>query len=511
VSAPPTLFFWETKDTMQFWNELEGQTLDGRYPLRRLIRSEGRSAWFETATGETQNGRATICVTEALTDADEVAARLQAAQQVKHPNLVTITQIGQASIEDTVLVFAVMEPIEQSLSDVLQNQALSPEEGREVAEAMVGALTAIHQAGMSHGHVEAASVLATAETVKLRSDCLQATTASQAEDVAGIGTTLFHAFTQRKALTATDAQINRIPSPFAEIIRNSFSRRWTLPQIANALKPAVTATAPIAPAPPPVPSPATRPVPPPPPPPTATRPAPPAPLPPPAPAPAAPDPVAALFEPVAANVTPKGPPVAEQPVAPAPPPPPPPPAPAPNPARTRPVEQSLPLPFQEVEEPEPVAKRTPVALYAVVAAVVLAIIGWLFFRPSHAPAPAPAQTQAAAPATSPVPAPAIPKPAPATRKPLAAQPSKSAASAGHPVWRVVAYTYRSQSLAQTMVSKINQKHPDLKAEILKPQGKSTAYLIVLGGAMDHDEASKMEGKAKHDGLPEDTYIQNFSQ
>jgi hypothetical protein len=491
---------------MQFWNELEGQTLDGRYPLRRLIRSEGRSAWFETATGESQNGRATICVTEALTDADEVAARLQAAQQVKHPNLVAITQIGQASIEDTVLVFAVMEPIEQSLSDVLQNQPLSPEEGREVAEAMVGALTAIHQAGMSHGHVEAASVLATADTVKLRSDCLQANTASQAEDVAGIGTTLFHAFTQRKALTATDAQINRIPSPFAEIIRNSFSRRWTLAQIANALKPAVTATAPVAPTPPPVPSPATRPVPPPP----ATRPAPPAPVPPPA--AAAPDAVAALFEPVSANVAPQVPPVAEQPVIPAPPPPPPP-APAPNPARTRPVEQSLPLPFQEVEEPEPVAKKKPVALYAIVAAVVLAILGWLLFRPSHAPAPAPAQTQAAAPATSSVPAPATPKPAPAARKPAAALPSKAAAAAaaGHPVWRVVAYTYRSQTLAESMVSKINQMHPDLKAEILRPQGKSTAYLVVLGGVMDHDQASKTESKAKHDGLPEDIYVQNFSR
>ena len=133
----------------------------------------------------------------------------------------------------------VMEHIEQSLSDVLQSQTLSPEEGREVAEALVGALTAIHQKGMSHGHVEAASVLATEETVKLRSDCLHRTAAGQAEDVAGIGTTLFHAFTQRKALTATDAQINRIPAPFAEIIRNSFARRWTLAQISNALKPAL--------------------------------------------------------------------------------------------------------------------------------------------------------------------------------------------------------------------------------------------------------------------------------
>ena len=213
---------------MQFWNELEGQTIDGRYPLRRLVRSEGRSAWFETETGEPQRVPATISLTEALTDVDEVIARLQAAQHLKHPNLVTITKVGQVRLDNTQVVYAVMEPIEQSLSDVLQGQALTPEEGREVAEALVGALTAIHQNGMSHGRVEAASVLATQETVKLRSDCLHLGTAGQAEDVAGIGTTLFHAFTQRKGLTATDAQINRIPAPFAEIIRNSFARRWTL-------------------------------------------------------------------------------------------------------------------------------------------------------------------------------------------------------------------------------------------------------------------------------------------
>ena len=160
---------------MQFWNELEGQTIDGLYPLRRLVRSEGRSAWFETETGEPQSTPATISLTEALTDADEVIERLHAAQDLKHPNLVSIVKVGQVQVDNTLLVYAVMEHIEQSLSDVLQIQALSPEEGREVAEALVGALTAIHQKGMSHGHVEAASVLATEETVKLRSDCLHTT------------------------------------------------------------------------------------------------------------------------------------------------------------------------------------------------------------------------------------------------------------------------------------------------------------------------------------------------
>ena len=60
-----------------------------------------------------------------------------------------------------------------------------------MAEALVSSLTAIHQRGMSHGRVEAASVLATEETVKLRSDCLHITAAGQADDVAAIGPTCF--------------------------------------------------------------------------------------------------------------------------------------------------------------------------------------------------------------------------------------------------------------------------------------------------------------------------------
>ncbi len=464
---------------MQFWNELEGQTIDRLYPLRRLVRSEGRSAWFETATGEELNTPATISLTEALTDADEVTARLKAAQNLKHPNLVSITQVGQVRVDNTLIVYAVMEHIEQSLSDVLQTQTLTTEEGREVAEALVGALTTIHQKGMSHGHVEAASVLATEETVKLRSDCLQTTAAGQAEDVAAIGTTLFHAFTQRKALTATDAQINRIPAPFAEIIRNSFARRWTLAQIANALKPGQPAAQAI----PPVPA--------------SVRP--PAPAPTPAPAPVAP-PATPPHEPIVVKVVENS-------------------TPSYRPATPPPAAEKPRRVTTEDEEPE--TQRKPLVLYGAVAVVVLAIIAWLFW-----PKPAQAPTNETTPQTASQPATAPPAPAPAAAAPAKPAPTKTtpakpapvdrhAAAAGAPkertIWRVVVYTYRSQKLAEDKASQISGKYPDLSASVFSPAGKSDTYLVVVGGAMDRQQSFEMRAKALHDGMPGDTYARNFSQ
>ena len=465
---------------MQFWNELEGQEIEGLYPLRRLVRSEGRSAWFETETGEPQSLPATISLTEALTDADEVVARLNAAQNLDNPNLVSITKVGQTHLDNTLVVYAVMEPIEQSLSDVLQIQPLSPEEGRQVAEAMVGALTAIHQQGMSHGHVEAASILAAGESVKLRSDCLQMSAAGQAQDVAGIGATLFHAFTQRKAPSATDAQINRIPAPFAEIVRNSLAKRWTLAQIANALKPVPTVTEAI----------------------------------PPAPAPARPEPIAARVPERAPEVVPERPPVPKY-----------------RPAAPPPVVAN-PLPIVTEEEEEPVvAKRKPLALYIALALGVLLLIGWLVFRSPSAPAPentpqtstpavAPASPAVAPPpatappaakpsATKPTPAP-VHKPPPAP-VPVARPTTPATAPNERPIWRVIAYTYKREEQATDMVARIKGQHPNLEVSVFSPSGSSDVYQIILGGNMDRDQATKMLDKAHSMGLPADTYVQNFSE
>ena len=50
---------------MPLWNEIEGQTLDG-LTLRKLLRSEGRTAWFSTE--DPDGGPAVVSVFEALND-----------------------------------------------------------------------------------------------------------------------------------------------------------------------------------------------------------------------------------------------------------------------------------------------------------------------------------------------------------------------------------------------------------------------------------------------------------
>jgi hypothetical protein len=62
-----------------------------------------------------------------------------------------------------------------------------------------------------------------------------------------------------------------------------------------------------------------------------------------------------------------------------------------------------------------------------------------------------------------------------------------------------------------MVAEISGKHSDLDASVFSPGGKSSVYLVTLGGAMDSSQAMKMRDKAIRLGMPDDTYVQNFSK
>ncbi|MGI9070532.1 MAG: hypothetical protein ACR2JB_04195 [Bryobacteraceae bacterium] len=58
---------------------------------------------------------------------------------------------------------------------------------------------------------------------------------------------------------------------------------------------------------------------------------------------------------------------------------------------------------------------------------------------------------------------------------------------------------------------INEKHPDLKAEVFSPNGNTGPYQVVIRRQMDRESAIKLRQKARQLGLPRDTYAQNYKQ
>ena len=86
--------------------------------------------------------------------------------------------------------------------------------------------------------------------------------------------------------------------------------------------------------------------------------------------------------------------------------------------------------------------------------------------------------------------------------------SKSSA-AGDGTWRVIVFAFRTRAAAVKKVEQINQRHPRLEAAVFSPKEKQGYYLVALGGRMSHEEALRMEKKARAEHVSRDLYVQNY--
>jgi hypothetical protein len=205
------------------------------------------------------------------------------------------------------------------------------------------------------------------------------------------------------------------------------------------------------------------------------------------------------------------PPVAPAPVPVPPPTPPPPPAPVFTPS----VEERRPVAAATAQHASP-PLGFPRWIFAGVAILLLAILGFNLRRKPEAPV-----SQAVLPAALPAPAPPseraspIERPSPLSR---AAVPNTSAPRAAtsqklssKAVWRVIAFTYGSHDMAANKAKQVNGRWPEMKASVLAANDRRGLFLVALGGPVTKDEAARVQRKARSLGLPGDTYIQNFSE
>jgi len=437
---------------MHLWNEYEGRIVADQFPLIKLLEPEGRSAFFST----TDSGKAAVIrLIEAHFDEPEILARWTAVSKIDQPNLVKIHKFGQTTLDETALLYAVMEPTDAALADILKERALSSEETMQIATSLVPALQALHAQNLVHEHLEPANVLATGETVKLRSDCIREApegaegNEAKARDVHALATLLLRALTLQRKLPIGAT----LPAPFHQIVVNGISGTWGLPEIAAAL----------------------------------------------------PSPPAAKQPPVAAQplsptmpVAPKQPYVPKQPSAPAP-------STAKPSSFTPPAAPSTPHRLRVPVEDEEDGRRRVLPWTTIAAAVILAIfIGWHFLHKSPAAIPTLATMSSQ---TAPVAAASNPHTNAATPTVRPAENTRSTTGAREQ-WRVIAYTYNHKEQAQQKAAEIASRHAFLNPEVFAPKGHAP-YLVTVGGAMGHDEALAFRKRARSAGLPRDTYAQNF--
>ena len=216
---------------MELWNEYEGSTIAGTFRLERLLRPEGRSAFFSTTLGD---GRQTVIrLIESHYDDDAIVARWNAVAGLKQEHLLGLTKFGHVVMDDTSLVYVVMEPSDADLGQMLRERALTVAETRQLAESLVAAVAALHSIGLVHEHLVPMNVLAVGETVKLRSDCIREAPegaegeAARNRDVYDLCLLLLQALTlERKPdrVLKPAANSSALPAPFREILYNVTER-----------------------------------------------------------------------------------------------------------------------------------------------------------------------------------------------------------------------------------------------------------------------------------------------
>jgi hypothetical protein len=440
---------------MELWTEYEGRTIDGAFPLKKLLLPEGRSAFFSTSNG---NGDPTVIrLIASHFDEDEILARWRGVDALHHHNILKLEKYGQLILDDTTVVYAVMEPVDANLAEVIANQRLSLDDARDLAASLASAIAVLHANGFVHEHIEPANIFAVGEVVKLRGDCIRETPEgaaaleAQRHDVHDIGVVLLQALTQEQTLPAVGSRI-ALPAPFDRIVPNAMNGTWSLAEIQAALG---------------VPRPATI-------------------------RPAAPIPVVSVPQPSPTRQA-ANPPAAIKNA--------PEPAPESDPPLSRNGNFTPPTARPRPQPAEGLPRTSPRTLGIGAAVVVAILLTWLALHFSHSSTAT--QVLSAKPALTPVAASV--SPARKTTTPASNQVSTPTGAQ----WRVIAFTYNRQDQAQKKASTIAHNHPDLHPEVFTPSGRAP-YLVAIGGPMSRDQAYAIVHRSSHWNLPEDTYAQNYT-
>lgn len=252
-----------------FW---EGHVADERFPLTRYLGGDEHGAVFLTEYAGSPDQKAAIKLIPAPPgSSEEQLTRWRLATKFSHPALLRIFHAGRCTLDNSSMLYVVMEYAEENLAEILSERPLSPQETRDLLAPVLDALGYLHGKGFVHARVHPSNVMAIGDQVKLSSDGIRRIGESPARkngnaryaapesspgglstasDVWSLGMTLVECLTQHLPSSEpgsrdVPALPPDLPAPFSELARHCLNpspqRRWNVADLQSLLerKPAV--------------------------------------------------------------------------------------------------------------------------------------------------------------------------------------------------------------------------------------------------------------------------------
>jgi eukaryotic-like serine/threonine-protein kinase len=239
--AAPTLQMTMT----QFWNDLEGVSLAGRYWLKQCLSETGDDAWYLIRLDPSRD--AAVRVRRAgAPDAEAQLALWNEAVAIDHPHIVKMFDAGRTEAGGENLIYAVCEYPDDFLAGALTERPLSTAEAAEVLRACVSALSYLHEKGFVHGALDPRHIMAFGDTIKLPSDTIRR--GDPADDMWSLGMLSVEILTRQRPVLEPGDEAPFLPEPFGSIAQNTLrhdpASRWTIAEVADHLRPSAVVVAP---------------------------------------------------------------------------------------------------------------------------------------------------------------------------------------------------------------------------------------------------------------------------